>query len=98
MKLRYLSILAAGLLISANVYADEALAKKDGCMMCHAVGKKGNVGPDLKVVAAKFKDDAAGADKIVKAIREGSTSKKMPAQPKVSEDDAKKLASWILSL
>ena len=45
---------AAGLGISGQVLADEALAKAKNCMSCHAIDKK-LVGPAYKDVAAMYK-------------------------------------------
>ncbi len=102
MKMRYLSILAAGLLIAAHAHADEALAKKSNCMTCHTVEKKG-VGPAFKAIAAKYKGDATAADKLAKKVRSGGagsfgTMAMPPTGKNVSDDDIKTLVGWILSL
>ena len=49
MVIRYLVMLAAGLIFAGNVLAadGEALAKKSNCTTCHAVDKK-LVGPRLR--------------------------------------------------
>lgn len=81
--------------------ADEALAKAKTCMACHAVGKK-LVGPSFKDVAAKYNKDAGAADKLAVKIQKGSSgvwgAVPMPPNPSVSADDAKKLATWILTV
>ncbi len=81
--------------------ADQALATSKNCMACHGVDKK-IVGPAFKDVAAKYKADASAADKLaVKIIKGGAGvwgAVPMPANPQVNEADAKKLATWVLSV
>lgn len=91
----------AAVMASAPAFADEALAKKKNCLVCHAVDKK-LVGPAYKEVAAKYKGDASAAAKLAtKVIKGGSGSfgpSPMPANPQVNEAEAKQLVAWILSL
>jgi cytochrome c len=94
--------LALGLLVPVGqAAADEATAKSNGCTACHAIDKK-LVGPSYKSVAGKYKGDANAAEKLAKEVRAGSKGiwgqVPMPAQPKISDDDLKKVISWILSL
>ena len=80
--------------------ADEALAKAKGCTSCHDVKKK-LVGPAYADVAKKYKGDKAGQATMVGSILKGSQNKygPVPMPPnKVTEDEAKKLAAWVLSL
>jgi cytochrome c len=69
-------------------------------MACHAVDKK-IVGPAYKEVAAKYKGDKAAVDKLASKIIKGGAgvwgAVPMPANPQVSEADAKKLATWVMS-
>jgi len=93
--------LALGLLLSAgHATADEATAKANGCMACHALDKK-VVGPAIKSIASKYKGDAAAADKLAKEVRAGSKGVwgpvPMPAQAKISDADLKKVLAWILA-
>ncbi len=84
----------------APAFADQALATAKNCMACHAVDKK-IVGPAYKDVAAKYKGDKAAVDKLAsKTIKGGAGvwgAVPMPANPQVSEADAKKLATWVMS-
>lgn len=84
----------------APAMADEALAKAKNCMACHAVATK-LVGPSYKDVAKKYATDKSAADKLAtKVIKGGSGvwgAVPMPANPQVSEAEAKKLVAWILS-
>ena len=92
-----LSLIAAGV---APAMADEALAKAKNCMACHAVANK-VVGPAYKDVAKKYAGDKSAADKLAaKVIKGGSGvwgAVPMPANPQVSEAEAKKLVAWVLS-
>ncbi len=95
-----LAIAALALLATGPARADEALAKGKGCTACHDVKKK-LVGPAYADVAKKYKADAKGQETMVGSILKGSTGKwgaiPMPAN-KVTQDEAKKLAAWILTL
>ncbi len=92
--------LALGAATLAPAKADQALANARNCMACHAVDKK-LIGPSYKDVAKKYAGDKNAVDKLAgKIIRGGSGvwgAVPMPANPQVSEADAKKLASWVLS-
>jgi cytochrome c len=93
---------AAVLAMGAGVAsADQALAQKSACMSCHQVAKK-VVGPSFQDVAKKYKGDAKAADHIVTVIKKGGKGVfgpvPMPPHPQVSDDNAKKLADWILAM
>ena len=91
-----LALLAA----AAPAAADEALAKGKGCTACHDVKKK-LVGPAYADVAKKYKGDAKAKETMVNSILKGSQGKygPVPMPPnKVTEDEAKKLAAWVLGL
>jgi cytochrome c len=98
------TLIVATVLIAAAapaVAADElALAKAKGCTACHDVGKK-VVGPGYNDVAKKYKAAADGQATMVGSILKGSQGKwgPIPMPPnKVTEEEAKKLAAWILTL
>ncbi len=99
MKAIWLTIPAvAALLVAGNASADLALAKKSGCMACHAIDKK-VVGPAWNDVAAKYAGDTAT---IKESIQKGSRGKwgkvPMPPQGRLSEADAETLAAFIAGL
>jgi cytochrome c len=98
---RALLILAATAAISGPALADEALAKAKNCMACHAVDKK-LVGPAYKDIAKKYAGDANAADMLATKIQKGGAGVwgaiPMPANPQVSDAEAKKLATWVLGL
>ena len=85
---------------SGAALADMALAQAKNCMACHAVDKK-LVGPAYKDIAAKYKGDGAAVDRLAEKIMKGGMGVwgaiPMPANPQVSDAEAKKLAQWVLS-
>ena len=95
-------ILAATLAVAAvpAAQASADLAKAKACMACHAVATK-LVGPAYKDVAAKYAKDAGAEARLALKIQKGSSGTwgpiPMPANPQVSDADAKALAKWILA-
>ena len=100
MKAVYVAMMAAaGIVMTGQAHADEALAKAKNCMSCHAIDKK-LVGPAYKDVAAKYKGDAGAVDKLAAKVKAGGKGVwgEIPMPPNnVSDDEAKKLATWVLS-
>jgi len=100
MKAIYVALMAAaGVVMAGQAQADEALAKAKNCMSCHAVDKK-VVGPAYKDVAAKYKGDAGAVAKLAAKIKTGGKGVwgEIPMPPNnVTDDEAKKLATWVLS-
>jgi cytochrome c len=99
------SILILGSLIasvaSMPALASPDLAQKKNCMACHAPDKK-LIGPSYKDVAAKYAGQKDAADKLAQKIAKGGSgvwgAVPMPANPQVSEAEAKQLASWVLTV
>ena len=94
----------APLAAAADAAAAEALAKKEGCLKCHAIEKKKEAMP-LKEIAAKYKGKADGEAKILQQITSGQKVKLEDGseeEHKVikSKDKAEisNLIGWILSL
>jgi cytochrome c len=98
---RALIVIASALAVAAPAMASEALLKANNCMACHAVDKK-LVGPAYKDVAKKHGGDVAKADALAAKIIKGGSGVygaiPMPANPKVTEADAKAMATYILGL
>ena len=98
---RALLTLSALATLSAPVLADQALATAKNCMACHAIDKK-VVGPAFKEVAARYANDKGAADRLAAKIVKGGGGSwgalPMPANNQVSPDEAKRLATWVLSL
>lgn len=96
-----LAAAAALATLAAPAHADLALAQSRNCMSCHAVDKK-VVGPAFKEVAARYANDKGAADRLAAKIQKGGGGSwgavAMPANSQVSPEEAKKLATWVLSL
>lgn len=92
---------AVALLLASPAWADENLAKNKNCMACHALDKK-LVGPSYKEVAAKYGGDKDAVEKLAVKIQKGGTGAwgavPMPANPQVSDAEAKALAAWVMSV
>jgi cytochrome c len=77
----------------------EALAKAKGCYACHAENAK-KVGPSYKDVAKKYAGKADAVDYLAGKIKNGGVgvwgNVPMPSQ-NVTDEEAKKLAEWVLS-
>lgn len=97
-------IAAAGLMVAGSASAAEMspLAKKNGCVACHAVDKK-LVGPAYQDVAKKYKGQADAEAKLVAKVSKGGSGAwgpvpMPPNAPKVPEAEIKELVKWVLSL
>ncbi len=94
------TLAASVLFASGSAMANADLAKTKNCMACHAVANK-VVGPAFKDVAKKYDGDKTAEDKLVaKVIKGGSGiwgAIPMPANPQVSEADARTLVKWVLA-
>ncbi len=100
MKLFVAAAVTAGLLSTAPAFASAELAKAKNCLACHAVDKK-LVGPAYKDVAKKYAGQGDAVAKLADKIQKGGSGVwgpvPMPANPQVSADEAKLLATWVLS-
>ena len=94
MKSLMFAVLAVvGLSTAGMAQANEELAKKSGCLNCHAVDTK-KMGPAFKDVAKKYKGNAtAQADLVTKL----TTAKGHPAV-KASKEDVDSLVKWVLAM
>ena len=101
MKLIPLLTLAVVGVAATPVFASADLAQKKNCLACHQVDKK-LVGPAYKDVAAKYAGDKDAANKLAQKIMKGGSGVwgpvPMPANPQVSEAEARQLAAWVLTL
>ncbi|GAB4467838.1 MAG: cytochrome C-551 [Burkholderiaceae bacterium] len=82
-----------GILFASTVHADEALAKKAGCLACHAIDKK-KMGPAFKATAAKFKGQANAEAALVTAVKSNAKHPEL----KASDADLAAIAKWMLTL
>jgi cytochrome c len=89
-------------LASTGVYAGGSdIAKKNNCLVCHDLDKK-KMGPSFNAISEKYKGNAGARERIINSFKEGSVGvwgkMPMPAQKKVSDEDAGILADYIVDL
>jgi len=93
-------MLLASAFASQAAFANADLAKAKNCMACHAVANK-LVGPAYKDVAAKYAGQKDAEDKLVQKVMKGGSGNwgaiPMPANPQVSEAEARTLVKWVLA-
>ena len=86
---------------AAPAFAQADFAQKKNCMACHAVDKK-VLGPAYKDVAAKYAGQKDAVDQLAAKVVKGGSGVwgniPMPANPQVSEAEAKQLVQWVLTL
>ena len=101
MKFVTASISLCALLGSTSTFAQADLAQKKNCMACHALDKK-LVGPAYKDVSAKYAGQKDAVDKLAQKVMKGGAgvwgAVPMPANPQVTEAEAKQLVQWIMTL
>jgi cytochrome c len=92
--------------VASAVDADaaQALAKKEGCLKCHAIAKK-KEGESLKEIGSKYKGDADAEAKLIHHITSGEKVKfddGREEEHKIiktkDEAEIKNMIDWILSL
>ncbi len=97
---RFLTTLALTATAATPALADLALATSKNCMACHAVDKK-LVGPSYKDIAAKYAGQKDAVAKLSAKVIKGGGGVwgpvAMPANAQVSEAEAQKLVTWILT-
>ncbi|MEW5885578.1 MAG: c-type cytochrome [Pseudomonadota bacterium] len=87
--------------VTVPVLADEAaFARASGCMACHAVDRR-MVGPSFRDISARYAGQADAVARMTTKIQRGGSGVwgpvPMPANPRLSEADARRLATWSLS-
>ena len=95
MKSMLLVLAAAGSMVmagAANAQAGADLAKAKGCLGCHAVAEK-KVGPAMKDVAAKYKDNKDAEATLTAKLKDGKGHMKVT----VSDAELKTLVQWSLA-
>lgn len=93
------ALLVAGTFSTAAI-ANADLAKAKNCMACHAMDNK-VVGPGFKEIGVKYAGQKDAEDKLVQKVLKGGAGAwgpvPMPANPQVSDAEARTLVKWILS-
>ena len=105
MKFRTISLPAVVVasigLHAAPALAQADLAQKKNCMACHAIDTK-LVGPSYKDVAAKYAGQKDAVDKLSQKVLKGGAgvwgAVPMPANPQVTDAEAKQLVQWIMTI
>ena len=93
---------AAGGGAASGTTEGEALAKAKGCLACHGIDTK-VIGPSFKDVAAKYEYSSDDIVKLMESISHGSQGTwsvgiTMPPNKRVNDEEAQKLATWILKM
>ena len=100
MKRSLMMCVVLSALVSSGAMASPELAKGKNCMACHAVASK-LVGPAFKDVAAKYAGQKDAEAKLTAKVLKGGAGAwgavPMPANPQVSEAEARTLVKWILA-
>jgi cytochrome c len=93
-------LLASSLLMSTSAFASAELAEKKACLACHAADSK-RIGPSFKEIAAKYADDKKALATLSSKVKKGGVGVwgaiPMPANPQVTDAEAKTLVQWILT-
>ena len=80
--------------------AGKALVEASDCMRCHAVTRQA-VGPSFQEIAARHAGRADAVEFLAGKIRNGSVGDwgriVMPRHPQIAEDDARRMAEWVLA-
>ena len=111
MNTRRFSIATAVALLAlgaAQASAEEGLelAKKSGCLACHAVDHK-VVGPAWQDVSEKYKGDAGARARLIEKVKKGGKGNwtavtggvpMPPYSPRVPNADIEKLVDFVLGL
>ncbi len=88
-------------MLSLPAAANPELAKKKNCMACHLVDQK-VIGPSYKDVALKYAGQSDAVAKLSQKVIKGGAGVwdpvPMPANPQVSEAEAKQLVQWIMTV
>ena len=96
-----LAVLCAAWLVAAPAIASPELARKHICMGCHALDRKIG-GPAWRDVAARYAGQADAVPRLAEKIQRGGKgvwgAVPMPANPKVTPEEARALATWILTV
>jgi cytochrome c len=95
------AIIALSTVIAGPAFANAELAQKKNCLACHATDKK-IVGPSYKEVAAKYAGQKDAVAKLAEKIQKGGSGVwgpvPMPPNAQVNADEAKQLATWVLTV
>jgi cytochrome c len=93
------ALVLAAAAIAAPAQASLQLAQKHACVACHQAERK-LVGPAYAEIAKRYAGQANAVAQLAESIRKGGSGKwgpvPMPAQPNLTEAEARTLAEWVL--
>lgn len=79
----------------------QALVQASDCLRCHGMDRR-YVGPSLRQIADRYREQPDAANYLARKIREGSVGvwgrTVMPRHPQVTEAQSSDMARWLLSL
>jgi cytochrome c len=86
---------------AAALSAGLAAVNASDCMRCHGVDRR-YVGPAFNQVAARYQGRPDAVDYLAGKIRNGGAGEwgraLMPRHPQLSEEQARQMAQWVMSL
>jgi cytochrome c len=100
LKLLWLAVSAMSFAAIADAQDAQILLQKYKCYICHADAES-RTGPAYADVAAMYRGKPKALASLAAAIRRGVRGGgpwHMPPHPEISDDDARKMARYILSL
>lgn len=93
------ALLATGPLLTSAAHASPTLARDKVCLSCHDARDK-KIGPAFRDIAARYANDKDAPARLAAKIMNGGAGAwgpvPMPANPKVTPQEARQLATWIL--
>ncbi len=99
MRARLFLVAAVVVMHASSVFASAELAREKVCMGCHAVDRK-LIGPSFKDIAARYAGQPDAVARMSERIIKGGSGAwgvvPMPANPRMSPEDARTLAAWVL--
>ncbi|MGZ8291068.1 MAG: c-type cytochrome [Telluria sp.] len=100
MKRSLLVVMALSALASSSAMANPDLIRAKNCISCHTVANK-MVGPAYKDIAARYTGRKDAEDKLTAKVMKGGSGSwgatPMPANPQVTEAEARTLVKWVLA-
>lgn len=94
-------VAAASLTTPATLAAGMAAVNASDCIRCHGVDRR-YVGPAFNQVAARYQGRPDAVDYLAGKIRNGGAGEWgraiMPRHPQLSEEQARQMAQWVMSL
>ena len=101
MKLLLNAAFVTACMLSLPAAANPDLAQKKNCMACNRLDQK-VIGPSYKDVAVKYAGQNDAVAKLAQKVTKGGAGVwgpvPMPANPQVSDAEARQLVQWILSI